>query len=206
MYKRIRKRLLFKKIREKLLIVMASGLVIIGTIGCGSNQNEGNYNTSEGPQIDNTTPVISLKPNLEKETYGIGDRVSYGNISITLESVKKNSGIQEGKNFSQFPANEGETFLVCNFYVENHSKEDMYVISHVYFDAYADGTELEPFTYLSEIGEKGFGKDPEAGEAVKGSVVYTHVREDLETLEIEFNPYYGDDTKIYFKINKDQIQ
>lgn len=206
MYKGIRKKISLKKIREKLLFMMASGLIIISLTGCGSTQNKGNDNTLEGPKIDNTTPVISEKPDLEKETYKIGDRVSYGDISITLESVERNNGVQEGKDFSQFPANEGETFLVCNFYVENHSKKDMYVISHVYFNAYADGTELESFTYLGDIDVKGFEKDPEAGEAVKGSIVYAHVKEDFETLEIEFSPYYGDDTKIYFKANKDEIK
>lgn len=104
------------------------------------------------------------------------------------------------EEYSAFAPDDGKVFAVCNFLVENTSKEDL-DISSLYFSAYEDGFAIDSYIFTDGIGVDDLSGTASPGKKIKGAIVY-EVSEDFKELELEYQPNVWNDKKVTFLYSK----
>ena len=143
-----------------------------------------------------TTPKEEITPADTKSRYGVGEKVAMKDVVVTLKSVKENTGA----NFME--PEDGNVYLICEFDIENNSKEEISVSSLLSFEGYVD----DYATSLSLGGVVASGKetldgDVAAGKKINGVIAY-EVPESWAELEIHFTPDIWNDSDITFVATK----
>lgn len=126
----------------------------------------------------------SAETSLEQsKTYGVGKTASSNDVKMTLVSVKEVPGSEYNK------PEKGNVFLLCEFTIENDSKNDLGISSMASFEAYVDGYSVnQSLTGLIEKGNKNqLDGNVAAGKKMNGVIAY-EVPKDWKEIEIRLNP------------------
>ena len=68
--------------------------------------------------LHKTTKKDDTKKEPEKTTFGVGEQVSLNDIVVTMNGVTESSGSDFNK------PSEGNTFILCEFTIENNRKKN----------------------------------------------------------------------------------
>jgi len=171
-------------------------IIILAATGCSgaSNNSIPDSNKQTGKNKNKVTISPSAIEDEDKE-YGVGETAEINGVKLTLESVEMSYGDRD-EDFSSFAPEKGKVFAVCNFLVENDSKED-FDISSLYFNAYEDGFAVDTYIFTDGIGVTSLSGTASPGKKIKGALVY-EVSETFEELEIEYRPSLWNDKKVKF--------
>lgn len=172
------------------IIVVITIFACVGILA-GGNQSEpqkvANSNPSQNPQGNTET---SSKP--EKSTFSVGEQVSLNNVVVTLNSVTESDGSQFNK-----PSN-GNTFIRCEFLIENNSEKDLAISSIMCFNAYVDDYSAPMSLSATIDADKGqLDGAIAAGKKMSGAIGY-EVPKDWKELEIRFTPDFWSQKDITF--------
>lgn len=147
---------------------------------------------SDPQRIGTASPGASPSPTPEQTVFAVGDKVSLNNVDVTFVSCEETSGSQFMK-----PA-QGNSFILCEFTIENNSAADIAVSSLLSFDAYVDdfSTSLSLSATVSTDKPQLDGAVA-AGKKMNGVIGY-EVPSDWTDFEIRFTPDFWSGKKITF--------
>lgn len=163
---------------KKVLLIGILVLVIVIAIAAGSGDSE----PKKVGEIGSTQTETQDSGN-KKSTFAVGEIAEMKNVRAALVSVEESTGSTYNK-----PA-DGKVFLICEFEIENLSKEEMNVSSILCFEAYCDDYSCSTsFGGLLEKEDKEQLDGTVApGKKMNGVIAY-EVPEDWQKLEIHFTP------------------
>ena len=154
-----------KRILLSLLCAAALGLCA----GCGSSTDGGSGSgESSSSQVE------------EKTSFGVGETYEGDGVKITLNKVEENEGTQYLK------PDKGNTFIVCEFTVENGSDKEL-LISAASFDAYADDEAISLSISASYEQGKDLSGTIAKGKKLTGIIGY-ELPADWKELELQYKP------------------
>ena len=141
-------------------------------------------------------PITSAPAETE---FGIGDRVELNDIVVTLLDVTETAG-------SEYlgPA-EGNTFVLCEFDIENNSSKEINVSSILCFDAYCDdyACSISISALAAKENKNQLDGSVAAGKKLNGVVGY-EVPADWKEFEIRFTPDFWAGKEIVFTVDHRQ--
>lgn len=162
------------------ILVIFGILLISAAIGGGSDGGE-------PKKIDDSTPTQSQdKDNNsaepEKTTFGVGEQVSLNDVVITMNNVTESNGSQFNK------PTDGNTFILCEFTIENNSEKDLAVSSLMCFEAYVDDYSTSmSLSALLESDKSQLDGTVAAGKKMNGIIGY-EAPADWKEIEVRFTP------------------
>lgn len=143
----------------------------------------------DGGSSQNTPPA-------SPDTFSVGDRVEMDDIYVTLVSVTESNGSKYLK------PSEGNVYVICEFTIENESKDDLAVSSMMCFDAYADDFAVSLSIGGITASEKAqLDGSVAAGKKMNGIVAY-EVPADWSEFEIHFTPNVYSSKEFVFTYSK----
>lgn len=183
-----------KKQKSGIGKILIAFIVIVIIVAALTSQNEDEpktVNTSTDSKESSSSKDTSTEG--KKTVFGVGESVELKDTITTLVSVKELEGSEYNK-----PA-DGNVFVLCEFNIENNSKEDLAISSIMSFEAYCDdySTSLS-LNGLLETDKKQLDGSIAAGKKMSGVVSY-EVPENWKELEIKFTPSYWSGKEITFK-------
>lgn len=129
-----------------------------------------------------SSPKEEVKEVSAKTRFGVGEKVNLKDIVVTLKSVTESNGA----NFMEPEA--GNVFLICEFDIENNSKDELAVSSILSFGAYVDDYAASiSFGGMVAAGKPQLDGSIVAGKKMNGVVAY-EVPKNWTELEIRFTP------------------
>lgn len=152
--------------------ILAVVFLLFSCIGMGSS--------NDSSSSDSASPKASTK-----SAYAIGETATLDNVNVTLMDVTEDYG--DGM-FAK--PDEGSVFVICEFYIDNQSNNDIAVSSISCFDAYCDS-----FTIQQDIVGSSLSSKPQldgsvaVGKKMDGVIVY-QVPTTWSELEINFKPNF----------------
>ncbi len=177
-----------KKVNPLFLAIIGFvALIIIISAAGGNNEpiKVGDNSTQTG-----TTATVSQG---DRNTFTVGEIAELRNVQVSLVGVTESIG----SSFN-YPS-EGNVFVLCEFEITNHSKEEVAVSSMLSFEAYCDDYTCS--YSLSALLEKGNRNQLDgtvaAGKKLKGVIGY-EVSADWKELEIHFTPDFWSGKDIIF--------
>ena len=168
--------------------------VLVGIIGStGESQEPQKVNNNTPTSIENS---IAKKEDQKKEFY-VGETAKLNDVSVTFLGVTESSGSQFNK------PTDGNTFVLCEFEIQNDSNNEITVSSMMSFEAYCDDyTCTFSLTALLEKGNKNqLDGTVAAGKKFKGVIGY-EVPANWGELEVRFTPNFWNGKDITFIANK----
>lgn len=172
----------------KILAVVLS----IALIAIVANILRGN----DKPAIAPDGGISQNAPASDPDTFRVGDRVEMSDIYVTLVSVTESNGN------SYLKPSDGNVFVICEFTIENESKDDLAVSSMMCFKAYADD-----FSTSLSIGGMAASEKSQldgsiaAGKKMNGIVAY-EVPADWSEFEIRYTPNVYSSKEFVFTYSK----
>lgn len=165
------------------LIVLFVFMVIAAAVGSKDNKPK-KVESGQNPSASQGTNQ-DVPPSEDQSTFGVGDKVEYNGVYVTLNSVEELSG---GEFFAP---EEGKVYVSCEFTIENESKDELNISSIMCFDAYVDDIATDMSMGASMAAEAG-GLDGldgaiAAGKKMHGVIGY-EVPKDWSEIEVHFNP------------------
>lgn len=172
--------------KQKKHIVLGVILVIFGimlisaAIGGGSDDGE-------PKKVVDSTPVQSQDENNnsaepEKTTFGVGEQVSLNDVVVTMNNVTESNGSQFNK------PTDGNTFILCEFTIENNSEKDLAVSSLMCFETYVDDYSTSmSLSALLESDKNQLDGTVAAGKKMNGIIGY-EAPADWKEIEVRFTP------------------
>lgn len=162
------------------LLLLLGILLIAAALGDSDSPEKVGASTATQPAA--TTP----------ERFEVGDVVSLRDIEVTFVSCEESTGSQFMK------PEDGNVFLVCEFFIDNKSNKDIAVSSLMSFEAYVDNFT----TNMSLTGTVAAEKTQldgtiAAGKKMTGAIAY-EVPAGWEELEIRFTPDFWSGKDIVF--------
>ncbi len=196
------------KVKKANPILIGIIAVVIIAIVAGAGGND------EPKTIDNSTPTTVKTDNVEeteniadtqktteqetKNAFGVGETVELKDVVVSLLSVTENTGSAYNK------PTEGNVFVLCEFEIQNNSKEEISVSSMLSFETYCDDYTCN--YSLSALLEKGSSNQLDGtvavGKKLKGVIGY-EVPADWQELEIHYTPDVWSSKDIVFIATKD---
>lgn len=162
------------------ILVIFGILLISAAIGGGSDD-------SEPKKVGDATPTQSQSPEdnsaePEKTTFGVGEQVSLNDVVVTMNNVTES-------NCSQFnKPTDGNTFILCEFTIENNSEKDLAVSSLMCFEAYVDDYSTSmSLSALLESEKSQLDGTVAAGKKMNGIIGY-EAPADWKEIEVRFTP------------------
>lgn len=166
------------------LIVLCSitALCFAGCSGSKGTESESLTNSSQPASVSTSTP----EPTEEAQSaLGVGDTADVDGVKVTLNSVTETSGTDFIK------PEDGNTFVLCNFTIQNDSDTDLSISSMLCFEAYCDDTSVSlDMVGLSTDEAKQAGQldgDVASGKNMSGVVCY-QVPTSYSKLEVSVQP------------------
>lgn len=158
--------------------------------GKESTKSDNSKPTHEDTNKETTTEAP------EETFFKVGDTLEYKDIKITLNDVHESYGLE------YFGPDDNEVFIVFDFEFENNSDKDLNISSY-YFNAYADGYQIEEYFFMDGIGETSLTGDASPGKKIRGSIAYS-APIDYKEIEVEYEPSFWnfDNKKIVFRHTK----
>lgn len=178
------------------LIVLAVVVIIViaAIAGSGSNdpQKVGDLNSNIASQNSISTEGTSSV----QSTFKVGEKVEINGVVVTLLSAEES----KGNDFNK--PDDGKTFMICEFEIENGSSKDIAISSIMSFEAYVDGysTTIDLSAQISTDKDQLDGSVA-AGKKMKGVIGY-QIPKDWKELEINVTPDFWGGKDITFVVNK----
>lgn len=183
------------------LIMFLGGASTIPT----SDKNSGDGDSKSTPALDVVKPIEDnqnpkedpLKES-EKEgsSFSVGEPVNLNDVIVTLVNV------HESKGSSFFEPEEGKTFVLCEFEIENNSKKDINVSSTISFEAYIDNYSAAMDLSATVSSEKSqLDGTIATGKKMNGEIGY-QAPENWSNIEIRFTPDFWSRKDIVFVYEK----
>lgn len=166
-----------KKKKHPILGAIAAVLAFFLVIGsCGNTDADSPSGAGSG-----LSPAASTKP--APKVYGIGDRQQDDGVAVTLNDVYEVEG-----NIIMEPA-DGNVYVLCDFTIENNTRDDLIVSSVLCFEAYFDDFAVEYSIGALSSMDASMQLDSTLapGKKIKGVVGY-EVPEDWSDVEISYQP------------------
>lgn len=173
------------------VLLILFGLFLLGSVfSGGGDEPEKVGDLSSGAESQSKVEQV------EKTTFGVGEKVELNDVVVTLLDVKESSG----KDF--FTPTDGNVFVVFQFEIENGTDGDVAVSSmmsfEAYFDDYAANLDVSAMA-MSEMPQ--LDGTVAAGKKFMGVVGY-QAPEDWENAEIRFTPNFWSGKDIAFSYSK----
>ncbi len=150
--------------------------------GINSNQPESNENEQSGSK--------------EPTVFGIGESAELNDVIVTLVNVTENNGA----NYVT-PA-DGNVFVVCEFEIQNNSKNDLAVSSLMSFEAYIDDYSTNiSLSALTSSDKSQLDGAIAPGKKMNGIVGY-EAASDWKTIEIRFKSNVWSNKEYLFEYSK----
>ncbi len=168
------------------IIIFAALIIIISAAGGSDEPVKVGENTSQS----GTTTMDSQN---DRNAFTVGEIAELRDVQVSLVSVTESTG----SSFNQ--PSDGNVFVLCEFEITNHSKEEIAVSSLLSFNAYCDDYTCSfSLSALLEKGDKNqLDGTVAAGKKMKGVIGY-EVPADWNELELHFTPDFWSGKDIIF--------
>lgn len=149
-----------------------------------------------GDWLGGLTSVFSAN---DEKVYGVGEKAEGDDVTATLINVMQSSGN------SYYKPESGKEFLILEFTIENHTKEDIVLSTALCFSMQCDGEycviDTEALATAMFAGKYQLDCAVEPGKKVTGVVGY-QVQKNWKKFTIKFSPeiYFGD--KLTFGVER----
>lgn len=161
--------------KMKWIIIVAIVIIFIAAIAGTSNDNE-------PKKVDSNGNTQTSTDNNSQTSFKVGETVELNDIRATLVSVTESSGSQFAK-----PA-DGNTFLLCEFNIENNSNSEITVSSIMSFEAYCDDYSInQSVSGLLNTDKTQLDGTVASGKKMNGVIAY-EVPSNWKNLEVSFTP------------------
>ena len=148
------------------------------------------------PAIAPDGGISQNAPASDPDTFRVGDRVEMSDIYVTLVSVTESNGN------SYLKPSDGNVFVICEFTIENESKDDLAVSSMMCYKAYADDFAVSLSIGGITASEKAqLDGSVAAGKKMNGIVAY-EVPADWSEFEIRYTPNVYSSKEFVFTYSK----
>ncbi len=162
------------------ILVIFGILLISAAIGGGSDDGEPKKVVDSTPVQSQDEDNNSAEP--EKTTFGVGEQVSLNDVVVTMNNVTESNGSQFNK------PTDGNTFILCEFTIENNSEKDLAVSSLMCFEAYVDDYSTSMSLSASLESDKSqLDGTVAAGKKMNGTIGY-EAPADWKEIEVRFTP------------------
>lgn len=143
---------------------------------------------SEGQEEESAPP--------EDGSYTVGDSVSMNDIVVTLVDVSESEGAQFAT------PDDGKVFVLCEFTIENNSKNDIGISSILSFEAYVDDytTSMDLSAIMSSDKPQLDGSIA-AGKKMNGVIGYS-ADKGWSSIEVRFRPDFWSGNEFLFTYKK----
>lgn len=190
-----------KKGKAKWIVLAVVVIVIIAAVAGGGDDDSTIYNTDpdttqQGQQQEETKDNQEEKKPEEKDMYGVGEKATVNDVSVTLVGVEESTGAEF------FTPDEGNVFVLCEFEIENNSNKDINVSSLISFESYIDdySTTLD-LTAESSSNKNKLDGTVAAGKKMNGIIGY-QTKAAWSTIEIKFTPDFWSGKDMTFVYSK----
>lgn len=162
------------------VIIVLTIFACIGVLAGGGDDSEpqkvGDSTPTQSQDKDNN----SAEP--EKTTFSVGEQVSLNDVVVTMNNVTESNGSQFNK------PTDGNTFILCEFTIENNSEKDLAVSSLMCFEAYVDDYSTSmSLSALLESDKSQLDGTVAAGKKMNGIIGY-EAPADWKEIEVRFTP------------------
>lgn len=162
------------------ILVIFGILLISAAIGGGSDDGEPKKVVDSTPAQSQDEDSNSAES--EKTTFGVGEQVNLNDVVVTMNGVTESSGSQFNK------PTDGNTFILCEFTIENNSEKDLAVSSLVCFEAYVDDYSTSmSLSALLESDKSQLDGTVAAEKKMNGTIGY-EAPADWKEIEVRFTP------------------
>ena len=162
------------------ILVIFGILLISAAIGGGSDDGEPKKVVDSTPVQSQDEDNNSAEP--EKTTFGVGEQVSLNDVVVTMNNVTESNGSQFNK------PTDGNTFILCEFTIENNSEKDLAVSSLMCFETYVDDYSTSmSLSALLESDKSQLDGTVAAGKKMNGTIGY-EAPADWKEIEVRFTP------------------
>lgn len=182
--------------KQKKHIVLGVILVIFGILLVSAAIGGSGEPTKVGDSATNQNQDTESRTEQEKTTFSVGEQVELNNVIVTLNSVTESSGSQFNK------PSDGNTFILCEFTIENNSEKDLGISSIMCFEAYVDDFSTSMSLTATIEADKGqLDGTVAAGKKMNGAIGY-EAPADWSEIEIRFTPDFWSNKDIIFAHSK----
>lgn len=171
--------------KKKIALLVLCGATTIcfgGCSGSGSSTSTPVGGSSQPAAVSTSTPAPTEEA---QETLSVGDTADVDGVKVTLNSVAETEGTDIIK------PEDGNTFVLCNFTIQNDSDADLTISSAMCFEAYCDDTSVNlDIMGLSTDEAQQAGQldgDVASGKSMSGVVAY-QVPVGYKKLEVSVQP------------------
>ena len=185
----------------KYIIIGVVAIIILGGVFGGDKKDKDKTKESNKPVVK-TTEQTAQEPeevSEERTEFAVGETVDHGGIEITLVNVSESGGSE----FLQ--PNDGNTYLLLEFEITNHSEKDISISSIANFEAYYDDTSVNQDIgglQAPEIeGKNQLDGSVAVGKRMNGVIAY-QVPADYTKFEISVAPDFWSSKEIKFVVTK----
>lgn len=176
------------------ILVIFGILLIAAAIGGGGDDSEPKKVGSSKPAQSQEENKSTAEP--EKTTFGVGEQVSLNDVVVTMNSVTESSGSQFNK------PTDGNTFILCEFTIENNSEKDLAVSSLMCFETYVDDYSTSmSLSAMLESDNSQLDGTVAAGKKMNGVIGY-EAPSDWKEIEVRFTPDFWRGKDITFVYSK----
>lgn len=171
-----------------LIVVLIIAVLIIAIAAFGGSDNE----PEKVGEVTQPSESVSPSAEPEKTTFGVGDQVVLNDIVVKLVDVSESSGN------SIMKPDDGNTFVIFEFEIENNSEKDIAVSSMLSFEAYVDdyATTMSLSAMVSSDKTQLDGSVA-AGKKMNGVIGY-EVSKGWSEIEVRFTPDFWSGKDIIF--------
>lgn len=175
------------------IILIIFGVLLIAAV-IGGNGDEGPKKVGDSNPSQSQDAKSSKEQ--EKTTFGVGEQVSLNDVIVTLTSVTESGGSQFNK------PSEGNTFILCEFSIENNSKKDLAISSLMCFEAYVDNYSTSmSLSAIIESKKSQLDGTIASGKKMTGVIGY-EASAGWSEIEIRFTPDFWSGKDITFVYSK----
>ena len=183
------------KKKSKIIIGVIVVIIVIAVIG-GSSSN--NTNSVTDSTANNNSSENVAKNDGKDKNYEVGETAIIDGVEVTLTDVSESAGSTYIK-----PA-DGNVFVICEFAINNNSKNDINVSSIASFEAYCDDMSInQSIMAISDVTDnrKQLDGSVACGKKMSGIIGY-EVPENWENVEIIFSPSFWGSKSVKFITSK----
>lgn len=181
------------------VILMAAGVVLtmLGDKEDSPDTADKASQAVESQGVEDTQgPEDEESASPEDGSYTVGDSVSMNDIVVTLVDVSESEGAQFAT------PDDGKVFVLCEFTIENNSKNDIGVSSILSFEAYVDDytTSMDLSAIMSSDKPQLDGSIA-AGKKMNGVIGYS-ADKGWSSIEVRFRPDFWSGSEFLFTYTK----
>lgn len=179
-----------------IILVILGVLLIAAAIGGGGKEEPKKVEDSSEPKSQDAQKSETDDKEPEKTAFGVGEQVILNDVVVTMNSVTESSGSQFNK------PSDGNTFILCDFSIENNSDKDLGISSLMCFEAYVDDYSTSMSLSATIESEKNqLDGTVAVGKKMNGVIGY-EAAADWNEIEIRFTPDFWSGKDITFVYNK----